>query len=365
MVPRAIQTFVGFASVLRAHGFAVAPDQTMNFIEGIGLLGPRDMRDIYRAARALFAIPREREAEFAALFQAHFLGQTLSAPAEGDEDDEVEARESTGAEEDIPAEQLEEDPGQEASGAERLASRPLAAGDPDAALRNFRREAPHRLPRRSSRRRQPHAKGDRPDLRRALRDAARRDGEIVTLPRTRRRTAQRRVVLLIDVSGSMAERTESSIRFAHLLVRTADRAEVFTLGTRLTRITSELRRRDPAQALEAVARSVADFDGGTRLGGALAAFMNVPRFAASARGAAVTVLSDGLERGDPGEMITATHRLSRIAWRLDWLTPLAGDAGFAPRTAGLSAVLPYLDTLGDGSSPARVAEHLLTMAGRP
>lgn len=364
MLPRAVQPFVSFASVLRAHGFAVAPDQTVDFVEGIGLLGPRDMRDIYRAARALFAIPREREAEFAALFQAHFLGQSLSAPAQGDEDDEVEARESTGAEENVPVEEFVEDPGQEASGAERLASRPLAAIDPDTALRHFRREAPRRLPRRNSRRRQPHAKGDRPDLRRALREAARRDGEMVTLPRTRRRTAQRRVVLLIDVSGSMAERTEPAIRFAHLLVRTAERAEVFTLGTRLTRITAELRRRDPGQALEAVARSVSDFDGGTRLGGALAAFLAVPRFAALARGAAVTVLSDGLERGDPGEMIAATRRLARISWRLDWLTPLAGEAGFAPRTAGLSAILADLDTLGDGSTPERVAQHLLTLAER-
>ncbi|MEO1331728.1 MAG: VWA domain-containing protein, partial [Pseudomonadota bacterium] len=111
------------------------------------------------------------------------------------------------------------------------------------------------------------------DFRRTLRAALRRDGEAVTLLRRRRKTRMRPVVLLIDVSGSMKARTDERLAFAHALVAAGERVEVFTLGTRLTRITPELRARERGQALARVGRLVADFDGGTRIGEALAAFL--------------------------------------------------------------------------------------------
>jgi uncharacterized protein with von Willebrand factor type A (vWA) domain len=110
--------------------------------------------------------------------------------------------------------------------------------------------------------------------------------------------------------------------------------------------------------------AIADIDGGTRIGDALAAYLAVPRYAGFVRGAAVIVLSDGLERGTPDAMIDAVRRLSRSAWRLDWLTPLAADPDYEPRTEGLAQVLPILDHLGDGASTAAVTNHILTMARR-
>ncbi len=104
---------------------------------------------------------------------------------------------------------------------------------------------------------------------------------------------------------------------------------------------------------------VADWDGGTRIGEALQAFLAVPRFAGFARGALVVVLSDGLERGDHHAMVDAIRRLSRLAWRIEWLSPDAAHLDFAPRTAALQAILPIVDHLGDGSSVERVATHLL------
>ena len=135
--------------------------------------------------------------------------------------------------------------------------------------------------------------------------------------------------------------------------------ECFTLGTRLTRVTGAFRLRNPDRALERAAALAPDWDGGTRIGDALRAFLSVPRFAGLARGAAVIVLSDGLERGAPDAMVEAVQRLSRLAWRLSWLTPLAADAGFRPETAALTAVLPWLDDLGDGATPARLRAHVL------
>jgi uncharacterized protein with von Willebrand factor type A (vWA) domain len=142
-------------------------------------------------------------------------------------------------------------------------------------------------------------------------------------------------------------------------MRGAERAEVFTLGTRLTRVSRALRLRDPGQALAQAAGLVADWDGGTRLGEALGVFLSVPRFAAFARGALVIVLSDGLERGGPEALTTAMARMRGLARHILWLTPLAADPAYRPETAALRAVLPYLDGLADGSRPEAVARNIL------
>ena len=140
------------------------------------------------------------------------------------------------------------------------------------------------------------------------------------------------------------------------------RAEVFALGTRLTRITAALRIADRERALARAAEAVEDWDGGTRIGPALLALFSVPRFAAFARGAAVVVLSDGLERGDHGEMEQAFRRLKGRAFRLSLLTPLAADSRFRPHTAALARVLPHLDDLADGSDIEAVADFMLSLA---
>ena len=123
----------------------------------------------------------------------------------------------------------------------------------------------------------------------------------------------------------MKARTDAHLRFAHALVRAADRIEVFTIGTRLTRVTRALQLKNREQALAAASGLVSDWDGGTRIGDALQAFLAVPRFAGSARGAVVLILSDGLERGDPKAMTDAVRRLAARAWHLSWMTPLAAD----------------------------------------
>jgi uncharacterized protein with von Willebrand factor type A (vWA) domain len=170
---------------------------------------------------------------------------------------------------------------------------------------------------------------------------------------------QRRVLVLIDVSGSMKQRTEPHLRFAHALARAVERLEVFTIGTRLTRVTEALRLKQRDRALAAAATIVADWDGGTRIGDALAAFLAVPRFAGYARGALVLILSDGLERGDHRAMTRAVARLSALAWRISWLTPLAADPRFRPETDALKSILPLIDELADGSSTEALCAHLL------
>ncbi len=361
-IPAAARPFIEFPPFLRSHGFAVSPDQTIGFLQAVGLLGPRNMEDIRRSAIAMLAIPKELEMEFDACFRAFFLGQTVAAPADsGRSDEEPEAREDRGGDVEVEEGEEPEPSGAEAAAAERLATRIFGRGEEDRALASFARLAPAGLPRRRTRRLVPAKRGPLFDMRRTLRNAVRRGGEAVTIAARKRRKRQRPVLLLMDVSGSMKERTDWALRFAHLLNSVAERLEVFTVGTRLTRITPALAIRDRERSLERIGTLAADIDGGTRLGEALQAFLDTPRYSSFARGAAVVVLSDGLERGDPQMMVDAVRRLAADAWKLTWLTPLASDGEFAPQTQALSQILPHLTELSDGSHAGAVAGHFLRL----
>lgn len=362
-LPRAAAPFVGFPAVLRVHGFAVATDQTIGFLEAIDLLGPRSIEDIRRAGVAMLAIPKDREDEYDALFRAYFLGMTVPGVTEA-EDEQVAAHEPTGVDEAAEERDPDDEPGAEAARLERLSRRVFSPEAAEAELARFRRLAPARLPRRRSYRYAADKLGKLPDLRKTLRDAAKRDGEVFTLSMRRRKERQRKIVLLVDVSGSMKERTEDAMTFAHALVQTAQSVEVFTLGTRLTRATPALRLKHRVQALDRLSNVISDVDGGTRIGDALSTFLSVPRYVGFVRGAAVIMLSDGLERGSPDAMIDAVRRLSRLAWRLDWLTPLGADADFAPSTSALSAILADLNALEDGASTDAIVRHVLSLASK-
>jgi uncharacterized protein len=358
-----IAHFVGFTGLLRRAGFAVAPEQTIAWLSSIELLGPHEIKDIRRAARATLAPPPERFAEFDALFDTHFLGIFGTEVAAAPSDDEpIRAAEDSAVGPEPEFSDDTHESGAEATTAERLSARRFAPGQEGETLRRFARALPGHVPRRRGYRWRSARGGRGTDARRMFRDAMRHAGEIVRLRQRKRRLRQRRIVVLVDVSGSMKERTQAHLAFAHALVRAADSVEVFTIGTRLTRITKPLRLKNREQALTTASLLVADWDGGTRIGEALNAFLSVPRFSALARGAALVVLSDGLERGDPTAMADAVARLSRVAWRMVWLTPLAADPGFEPRTAGLVAARPFLDVLGDGGSIDQICAHVLNLA---
>lgn len=360
MLPAAAQNLMDFAGLLRRHRFAIAPDQTVSFLEAVGLLGPSSISDIRSAALALFSVPPERLEDFDALFEMHFYGRTIAAEAKSEED-ESDARELTGADTEVEVPEEDDDSGDEAVTAELLAHRALTAPDEED-LGELARRGPGAVPKIRSRRHVPSNKGIRIHLRKALKEALRHDGEVLDLPETARRHRQRRIVLLVDVSGSMSGESEGTMQFAHALSQVATRIEVFSFGTRLTRITPAMRLRQKEQALERVGQAIADFDGGTRIGAALNAFLDVPRFAGFARGALVLVVSDGLERGDPDDLVSAVQRLSRIAWEIHWLTPLALGAGFVPETDALKACEPYLDHFGSAASPMSLTRHILDLA---
>lgn len=359
ILPRPLAPFLSFAQALRATGHLAAPEQTQAFIAAVGLIGPNSLMDVRRAAHATFGPAPERREEFDALFDEIFLGRVLTAPAPGEPEAMPNAFDA-GAFEQILVPDDEEPSGADASVAERLFVRRFI-DDEAATLRAFAKSLAHALPRRRARR-TVRGKGRMADPRRTFRHMMRRDGEVARLLRRTRKQRQRRVLLLIDISGSMKSGTEGALRLAHALVQAGEQVEVFTIGTRLTRVTRALVRRNREQALQLASGLVADWDGGTRLGEALQVFLSVPRFASFARGAMVVVLSDGLERGGPQALSQAMTRLDGLAWSVLWLTPLAADSQFLPRTEALRAIAPMIDRLGDGSSPRVIAGEILHFA---
>jgi hypothetical protein len=175
------------------------------------------------------------------------------------------------------------------------------------------------------------------------------------------------VTLLLDVSGSMSPYADALMRLGHLLVRAGQasggRVEVFSIGTRLTRLTPALARsRDPDTALRLAGEQVPDWAGGTRLGEVLRAFTDRWGARGLARGAVVVVCSDGWERGDAALLGEQVQRLRRLARRVVWLNPHRGKAGYLPVQSGIAAVVPYVDDLVAGHSLATFAELLELLA---
>jgi uncharacterized protein with von Willebrand factor type A (vWA) domain len=225
----------------------------------------------------------------------------------------------------------------------------LTAGERDEVRRLVALLAPAAAMRRS-RRRRPGRRGEI-DQRRTVRAMLRHGGEPTALRRRHRMQRPRRLVLLLDVSGSMTAYADALLRFGHAAVRRRPaRTEVFTLGTRLTRITRALRHRDPDAALRAAGDAIPDWHGGTRLADSLRAFLERWGQRGTARGSVVVIFSDGWERGDPVLLAAVLDRLRRLAHRLVWVNPHRGKAGYAPLAAGMAAALPYCDEFVAGHS---------------
>ncbi len=213
-------------------------------------------------------------------------------------------------------------------------------------LEHLARRGPTRTSRRlAASRRRAH----QPDLRRTLRAALRHGGEPLER-RWRAPTEQHRpLVLVCDVSGSMAPYARALLQYLHACVAARRRVEAFAFGTRLTRLTRELAGRDHEAALARACAAVVDWSGGTRIGAALAE-LNRAHGRRLGRGAVVVVLSDGWDRGDPVELGAEMARLRRSAHRVIWLNPLAAHPAWAPLTQGMRAALPHTDHLLAGNS---------------
>ncbi len=354
------EILLGFTRALRAAGLPITQDRNHGFLTAVVLLGADDPAQVRRAGHATLCAGPEDLARFDRVFEAWFDHRNpprTPVPAEPTTrirftdlpEDDGDAEGGTDGEAVAAS----------ASAAEVLRHRDVATLD--AAERRrlaalFATLRPRSPRRRTARHRRAHS-GD-VDAARTLRAMLRRMGEPAEIVRRRPADKARRIVVLVDVSGSMSSYAEAHLRLAHRFVQGCGigRVEAFTLGTRLTRITRALALRDPDRALAAAGGVVPDWSGGTRLGESLQAFLSAYGARGTARGAVVVVLSDGWERGDTTLLHDQAARLRRLAHRVVWVNPHRGKAGYEPVQSGIVAVLPHVDDLVAGHSLATFAQ---------
>ncbi len=360
------QTLLGFARACRAAGLPVTADRERTFLTACARLGLGDRDRVYWAGRGtLTASPADVE-PYDRVFSGWFAGRPLDAVARQDPPPMTTLQ--------APLEEPDQgegggEPPEEvvravASSREVLRHRDVAGLSPSdrAALRRQLATLRTRPPLRRARRHVPSAHGD-VDGRATVRDQLRHLGEPTGIRYRRRATRPRRVVLLVDVSGSMSGYADALLRLAHRMVQAAPRTtEVFTVGTRLTHVTRALRERDPDGALLAAGEVVPDWSGGTRLGESVGAFLRLWGRRGTARGAVVVVFSDGWERERPELLGEQMRRLAALAHRVVWVNPHRGKEGYLPVQAGIVACLPHVDDFVAGHSLAAFQEVLDTVA---
>lgn len=349
---------VAFGNALRAAGLPVTTDRTQSFVTAVAHLDLARRSDVYWAGRATMVASAAEVPGYDRVFAAWFGGSRTAMAEARPEAAGHQAAVRPGEDDDGAASLVST----LASATEQLRHRDVA--ELDATERAWLNQAiaalPVPRPLRRTRRTERFHHG-RVDRVRTLRAELRRAGEPGPLHHARPRRRPRPLVLLIDVSGSMAPYADTLLRLAHHVAGSTG-AEVFTLGTRLTRITAALDHQDTDAALLRAGEAIPDWSGGTRLADTLGAFLDRWGRRGMARGAVVLIASDGWERGDPKLLGEQLRRLARLAHRVVWSNPHAGKAGYQPVQGGIMAALPHLDALVAGHSLAAF-EHVLGELG--
>ena len=369
VVHEADELLLGFTRAVRAAGVGVTHDRAAGFLAATATVGLDDQRATFVAGQATLCSSPDDLVRYAQVFEAWFNAreglprERPAAPSppsysELDLDDADDEPSGSGEAETIRA---------TASEAEILRHRDVAAMTPTekqrlAAMLATLRPRP---PLRRTVRHEPWRRGQ-VDAARTLRAGMRRLGEPASIEWRHRRVRPRRVVLLVDVSGSMSGYADALLRLAHVITqghaRRGGRVETFTVGTRLTHVTRALRSRDAERALAAAGEAVPDWSGGTRLGETLRIFLDRWGRRGLARGAVVVVFSDGWER-DPAALGEQVRRLRAVAHRVVWVNPHRGKDGYEPVQGGIMAVLPHVDDFVAGHSLATF-EELMEVVSR-
>ncbi len=362
---------VAFARILRGAGLDVPLDSVIIFVNALGQLGLEDRNDVYWAAHATLIRRHEDTPIFDRAF-AVFWDQRIAIDTANIErelvsmtlliDDENASADDTAGE---PVDD-ENTITLRFSSVETLREKDFAEYNPaelreaEQFMSSLRLAGP---PKKSLRLIKTNRHGARHDIRRTMRASLQHDGEPIERYWREPSTRLRRLVVLLDISGSMEPYARALLRFMHAAVVGRQRVEAFTFGTRLTRITKELTSRDPDKALSQTSAQVSDWSGGTRLGECLRTFNDKWGVGGMARGSIFVVLSDGWDRGDPEVLAEQMQRLNRVAYRVIWVNPLKVSPGYAPLARGMAAALPYIDDFVEGHS-LEALQHLTEVISR-
>jgi uncharacterized protein with von Willebrand factor type A (vWA) domain len=383
----ALAPLVAFGRELRARGLPVGTGRILTFLRAVVALGLIDRASLYWAGRIAMIGRKEDLAAYDLAFDDWYrslrsdgeLTIELDLPSLsrsgidwGEQPDDVEVRAGRTAAEWHGLDEGEQpEPGDEAavrivaSAAEVLRSKSFAdlSEEERGEVGRLIRTLAVALPEQRMRRTRPSATGARFDVRRTLRRSLRTHGEPFERAWRDRRVRGRPLVLILDVSGSMSPYARALVQFGYAAMAAGRRVEVFCFGTRLTRVTRTLRTKDPNRALHEIGRTVADWEGGTRIGESLKSLLDGWSQRAALRGAVVVLCSDGLERGDPELLRSQMARLGRLAHKVVWVNPLKGSSRYEPLARGMAAALPSVDVFLSGHNLESLSELSRTLAG--
>lgn len=357
------EILLGFTRAVRAAGLVVTPDRAQAFLTALSHMGTGRSATRCAGHATLCSSPEDRalhdqvfDVYFGCLDTAHRQGASAEVSRQlGLEEPQGHSASGDEATDEVPA---------VASHMEVLRNRDFAALSQadQVLLRKLFAELEVKAPRRRVARRYPHRRGEL-DARRTVRASLHAFGEPTPVRFRRRGSKPRRVVLLMDVSGSMAPYAEGVVRLAHRMSQALPGlVDAYTLGTRVTRVTAALLPRDAERALAAVGSAVPDWSGGTRLGDGFRQFLEGWGRGGAARGSILVVFSDGWERGDTTELSELVDRMHRLAHALIWVNPHRGKDGYLPIQQGIVAVLPHIDALVAGHSIGAYGELLELIA---
>jgi uncharacterized protein with von Willebrand factor type A (vWA) domain len=347
-------------------GIRISTSQLIVFQSAVAVLPRLDLEDLYWCGRTTLGVEPNERALYDGVFAEFFVGASVPPPPpNSDTDDELSGHDGPASSEqslarpapvmgDTDRDDSPDDAelaGADASTVELLRITPFAAcsADEQATLRSLIRRLRVRPPLRRVRRFEPSRHGMRLDLRRTARSTLRHQGDVFPLWRNHQ-VRPRRIVMLLDVSRSMAPYSRLLLHFAHAMSVSGLEVEVVCFGTRVTRVTRLIRKHKSAQALETAAEAVLDWDGGTRIGEAVREAQTIGTIRGALRDSVVLMLSDGLEQDDPAPLAFALARMRRTCHSLVWANPLAGDPNYQPLTAGMLAAMPYIDILCPGDT---------------
>ena len=371
-----MSVLVGFGRALREEGLVVGTGSVLGYCDSMCMLDPTELLDLYHAGRATMINRQPDLVIYDKVFRSYFLAnngplqQLIKLKVHLDPEAETEF-EVLNAPEAGQEKQFDAPTGLMGSNMEVLRHKRFTemTDEEKAALRKLMQKFKFLPPKRRTRRTVSDDKGPRPDLRRTIRSAMRRNGEIVDLHQRERRVRRRKVILILDISGSMADYSRALMHFGYAAARasvgttqSAKLVEVFCFGTRLTRITQEMQKRDPDVAFDAASKAVFDWEGGTRIGDAIQSFVKNWGKRGMCRGAIVVICSDGLDRGDPQVLAESMDLLSRLCHKLIWMNPLKGDEEeFQARSVAMLIAKPYIDELLSGHDLASLEKLALVL----
>ena len=361
-----------FARLLRATGMPVGTGSVLNAIRAVSLIGIESQQDLHTVLLCQFVSRREQMPVFDQTFALFWRNPKLMEKLMGamlptlqsDQDQQPLIRrlgealssgntQSSGQDE----EQVELQANLSASESEILQSRDFEQMS-KSELQVAKKMLKHlKLPVKPIQTRRHKASVSRAhiDMRRTMQNSL-RNSELIPLQFKRQITRPPAIIVLCDISGSMAQYSRMFLHFMHAMTNNGDRVHSFLFGTRLTNISRYLRNKDVDLALEETAKAVEDWSGGTRIGFCLKQFNQHWSRRMLGQGAVVILLTDGLDRGEGPELGKQMERLSKSCRQLVWLNPLLRYKKFEPRAEGVRIMLPYVDVFRSAHNINSLAE---------